>query len=94
MAEEYRKIKKTILDEIGDAIRLHKQSERKYNPAEFAGIIRKMLVLPSAEALSQIDAVQFTNTADGTLPVVHAAAAISKINRFVLSSTVSGELME
>ena len=78
---EYVKIKKQILKDIADAIRLQKNTNKAYSPLEFSELISKLYVLPSSEA-EVILKVQFLGEVNsyGSLPDVQASSA------FVLES--------
>ena len=94
MAEEYRKIRKAILDDIAAAIRFQKKSTRQFNPADFAGIIKAMLTIPSAEAATDVPVLTITCNADGSLPAVYRAAAVTTIGGSRITSGVTGQLTE
>ena len=91
---EYVKIRKQILVDIADAIRLQKETTKLYAPTELAGVIKKLLCLPSAEAVSTISNLRLSNSSFGTLPVVYKATASSRITGVAFASTVSGVLVD
>lgn len=92
--DEYVKIRKQILTDVADAIRLQKETTRTYNPADFARIIKAMLVLPSGEANSTISGLSFDSTAVAVLPTVHKATATSTISGMAFTSSASAVLTE
>ena len=94
MAEEYRKIRKAILDDIAAAIRFQKKSTRQFNPDDFAGIIKAMLTIPCSEANSRLSAFTFADSAAGDLPVIYKGTAESRMNSLRFRSGVSGCLTE
>lgn len=91
---DYVKIRKQILVDIADAIRLQKETTKLYKPTEFANVIRKLLCLPSAEAVSTISNWGFEGDCIGILPTIYKATATSTITGMTFASTVSGILVE
>ena len=73
---EYVKIKKQILKDIADAIRLQKNTNKTYSPLEFSELISKLYVLPSSEA-EVILKFQFLGEVNsyGSLPDFQASSA-------------------
>lgn len=92
MAEEYRKIRKEILEDIADAIRTLRRSEKQYNPNEFAGVLRKLLVLPSDFATSRLTLGEFRGNAVGVLPTVYEGVAASRLSGMSFNSSANGAL--
>lgn len=95
---EYVKIRKQILIDIADAIRLQKETTKEYKPNEFAGVIRKFLCLPAAEAIGgSLTIPHIGALADGALPDVQRTTAESSLGTHqwpIFSSNASGLLNE
>lgn len=82
----------SILDDIVHAIQLQRKNDKKLKPEEIAGVIRKMLVLPSGEAESTLSGLRFTTAAVGGLPTVYQSYATSTITGLSFETSASGEL--
>lgn len=91
---EYVKIRKQILVDIADAIRLQKETTKLYAPTELAGVIKNLLCLPSAEAVSTISNLSMTNYSFGTLPTIYKAIATSTTTGLSFTSTANSILVE
>ena len=90
--EKYYKIEESDLVAIADAIRLQKNSTKKYQVKDFAKVIRTLLCLPTGEAEMQAT-ITTSVSASGILPTVYKGVARSN-NKITVTSSAEGIVTE
>ena len=85
---EYVKIRKQILKDIADVIRIQKNTDRLFKPTEFASIIEKFFTLPADETKSTFFNWYFENYSSGYLPEIQSSFATTTLSGITLFSTI------